>query len=1017
MTQREEDPRLSEAATIAPAAGMASSVTIPVLGMAKQTALPQIPGFHMQEELGRGGMGVVYLARQLRLNRLVAVKMIKGAEQANADTRMRFLAEAEAIAKLHHPGVVQVYEFGTYEDNPFFAMEYVSGGSLDKKLAGNPLPPREAAAFVEKLARAMQSAHDEGIIHRDLKPANILLSSETAAFGSPSKATRNKAVTSTQNETINSDHLSLHSVSPKITDFGLVKNIGSDMTATGAILGTPSYMAPEQADGKKTVGPPVDIYALGAILYECLTGRPPFKAATPLETLMQVINEEPVSVRQLQPKTPIDLETICQKCLQKEPAKRYASAADLAEDLGRFLRNEPISARPVSRLEKAWRWCKRYPAVAGLVIVLTAGLFLIAAKNRELAEANKNEAEARELAEKRFRQTLSAVDQFFTDISESPELLKKEPGTQALRRTLLSKAQAYYEMFLAERGQDETMQLEAAEASYRLIRILEELNPGGSATEEQIEKAMAIRDKLLKKDPADPDRQYAVALVEAQKSRWLLIRDRLQDAIAIDKKALDRLAPIVTAHPEEEKYKILQSSILTSLAQIYTRLGNHTDAIAMYKRAEPVTLSLYEANPKMLKFRSELGRLYSSIGYSNLQSGLLDEALPYFSKAAAIFDDLLKEFPKDRNAAVDGGVVYGNLGVIHKRAHRDDEALNAFNKVVEIYEPLLRDNPQVVDFANGLALGLGSIARLEMDRGNHNEARQPFERVLQIFDKLRKENPNVARYAENVALTYSNLSQLELIAGKFQDAFNYAANAVKIAEPIHRANPSVRSLASIMADAFRMQGRIYYMQGKLPEALETLSKSQALSLDIVKANPRLPAFAKGLADTYLLMQRVQTKLKNKTEAVNANAKAVAVLDKLVSEDPKNTGLVNSLAQALLETPDNKVEAIKRAVTLMEQVTQDEQDDDDDSSHWATLGYAYYCAGNYDKSKVALVRSQKAETSAYNSYYLAMTSGQLGNKKQALAQFEEGNKLAAKRPDDDRLLLIKEQAATLLGLVK
>ncbi|MBL8821900.1 MAG: protein kinase [Planctomycetia bacterium] len=290
-------------------------------------ALPNIPNYRTEAVLGRGGMGVVYRAVQVLLNRPVALKMILSGEHASSDERLRFLAEAETIAKLHHPGIVQIYDFGTHGEHPYFAMEYLPDGTLDKKLAGSPLPPNEAAALVKKLAEALQAAHDLGIVHRDLKPANILLTPAGE---------------------------------PKITDFGLAKTGGSNLTATGKVMGTPSYMSPEQAEGKKDVGPATDIYALGAILYECLVGRPPFKAATPLDTILQVLSDEPVSIRQLQAKTPIDLETICHKCLQKEPGKRYGSAKELADDLGRYLRGEPIAARPVSSVERAIKWIKRH---------------------------------------------------------------------------------------------------------------------------------------------------------------------------------------------------------------------------------------------------------------------------------------------------------------------------------------------------------------------------------------------------------------------------------------------------------------------------------------------------------------------------------------------------------------------------------------------------------------------------------------------------------------------------------
>jgi serine/threonine protein kinase len=302
-----------------------------------------LPGYELLGDLGRGGMGVVYRARQTNLNRVVALKMILAGGHAAASELARFRTEAEAIGRLQHPNIVQVHEVGEHEGRPFFSLEFCGGGSLEKKLAGTPLPAREAAQLVEMLARAMQAAHDHRIIHRDLKPANVLLTADGT---------------------------------PKIADFGLAKKLDeAGQTQSGAVMGTPSYTAPEQAGGKTSdVGPAADIYALGAILYECLTGRPPFKAETALDTLRQVVSDEPVPPSQLHSKTPRDLETICLKCLQKEPRKRYATAAELADDLGRFLRGEPVRARPVGRVERATKWTRRNPAVATLMAAVTVSL-------------------------------------------------------------------------------------------------------------------------------------------------------------------------------------------------------------------------------------------------------------------------------------------------------------------------------------------------------------------------------------------------------------------------------------------------------------------------------------------------------------------------------------------------------------------------------------------------------------------------------------------------------------------
>ncbi len=310
-------------------------------------ALPEIPGYAVESILGRGGMGIVYKATHLKLHRPVAIKMLLLGPYASSRELTGFAREAEAVAALRHPNIMQVYDVGELRGLPYFTMEYVEGGTLARKQGGVPQPAREAAALVATLASAVQAAHDAGIVHRDLKPANILLTADGT---------------------------------PRIADFSLARRFAGDATLTlvGARLGTPSYMAPEQASGTaQAFGPSVDVYALGAILYEALTGRPPFKSDSPVETQRQVIAEEPAPPSRLNARVPRDLETICLKCLQKEPPRRYAAAAALADDLRRFLAGRPIAARPVGRAERAVRWMRRNPTAAALIV--TASMLLLLA--------------------------------------------------------------------------------------------------------------------------------------------------------------------------------------------------------------------------------------------------------------------------------------------------------------------------------------------------------------------------------------------------------------------------------------------------------------------------------------------------------------------------------------------------------------------------------------------------------------------------------------------------------------
>ncbi|WP_227254459.1 serine/threonine-protein kinase [Frigoriglobus tundricola] len=317
--------------------------------------LPAVTGYEILAELGRGGNGVVYHARGTGLKRMTALKVLRGGALANPREAARLRGEALALARIGHPNIIQIYEFGETGGRPYLALEFAPGGTLEARLRGAPQPARAAAELVETLARAVHAAHRAGVIHRDLKPANVLF----AADGTP-----------------------------KIADFGLAKRLNAEdaQTRTGDILGTPYYMAPEQVHGT-AVGPATDVYALGAILYELLTGLPPFRGTTVWGTLAQVIGRDPVPPRQLVPSAPRDLETICLKCLHKDPAHRYGGAAELADDLGRFLARRPVRARPAPTWERVWKWAQRRPGTAaGLVTALVVTVGMAAAHEVDLRQ-------------------------------------------------------------------------------------------------------------------------------------------------------------------------------------------------------------------------------------------------------------------------------------------------------------------------------------------------------------------------------------------------------------------------------------------------------------------------------------------------------------------------------------------------------------------------------------------------------------------------------------------------------
>ncbi len=475
---------------------------------------PVVAGYEVLGVLGRGGMGIVYQARQTGLKRLVALKMILAGAHADSGELARFQAEAEAVARLHHPNIVQVYETGEVGGNPFLSLEYVDGGSLAQRLRGVPQEPRLAAELTSVLADALEAAHRRGIVHRDLKPANILLTPDGV---------------------------------PKVADFGLAKDLDgqSGRTQTGSILGTPSYMAPEQAWGRiHAIGPCTDVYALGAMIYEMLTGRPPFRGTTVVETLELVKKQEPVSPATLQPRIPRDLETICLKCLSKEVAARYPTAQALGDDVRRFLRGEPITARPISSFERAWRWCRRNPLVASLVASTAAALVLgtvvsislailatgranaitkingelVTARdtaNRSAEAANKSAIDADEQSQLTLKMLESVIYKIQGELSEIP-------AAQGVRGLILKEASAGLSQLSDRLRERPRIDRVTAETTLSLAEVFRQVGDGKgakgpAAAVPLYARAVDLFEKLLEasKDSGDARRDLAKACLLA----------------------------------------------------------------------------------------------------------------------------------------------------------------------------------------------------------------------------------------------------------------------------------------------------------------------------------------------------------------------------------------------------------------------------------------------------------------------------------------------------------------------
>jgi serine/threonine-protein kinase len=843
-----------------------------------------IPGYLLLGELGSGGMGVVYKARQLGLNRLVALKMTRSGLLAGSDEVVRFQVEAEAVARLRHPNIVSIYEVGQVYGQPYFSLEYVEGGSLARRLVNSALPPPEAARLVETLAQAMETAHRAGVIHRDLKPANVLLTAEGE---------------------------------PKITDFGLAKFLGGDSgrTESGVIIGTPSYMAPEQARGKAAqIGPATDVWALGTILYECLTGRPPFRGPTSLDTIQQVVADDPVPPARLQPMVPRDLETVCLKCLEKDPKKRYGSAGELADDLGRFRAGEPIRARPTSRWERLGKWVRRRPAAAALIAVSIAAAVSLVAVNfwylgqlhqavdvaeqrRQDALRGQAEADAQRVrAEAYYDKALEVVDRLLTRVGQ--ERLAKVPGFEEERRKLLEDALEFYKGFLQEKDNpDPRVRRETAHAYHRagtLRRLLGRLDEA----EASFQEALALERPLVEEVPNSSAETRELGTLLNDLGLLYFQRRRLQQAQHTFDEALAVCEERARQHSEDPDNRKLIAQTCHRLAAVHRVADRPQQAEDFSRRALQTQQALVRDFPKVADYQYGLATIWQGRGNAFYFSGRLDEAAGAWKQAVAAYEPVVKDHPEMVEARQGLAGALDNLGVALERTNQMKDAEAVRDRGRQLFEGLAREYPKVPEYRFELAMCWDNLGNLRDALGRPTEAEAAYAKALELYERLVAEQPGEAPYRHHLASCFNNLGILHQATDRPARAEEYYRKAIAVGEALVQASPQVPEFQATLTSSYMGLGWVYARTARYDQAEPELRKALAVAQPLAAANPKSDQYQSLIAHAHLYLGEAHLGPGRLGPAEAEYREAMKCLEQLVKSHPETKDFAVDLGDVL-----------------------------------------------------------------------------------------------------------------------
>ena len=813
-----------------------------------------VPGYEIVEQIGRGGTGVVYRAKQLSLNRIVALKMLVAGADASDEELARFQTEAEAVARLKHPNIVQIHEVGGDQGLSFLSLEYVEGGSLSGRLRGAPFLPREAARLIACLAGAVDYAHQHGIVHRDLKPGNIFLDGDGT---------------------------------PKIGDFGLAKRLEStsDQTKTGEILGTPRYMAPEQAGGvTKNVGPACDIYALGAILFELLTGRPPFRGRDPVDTVMLVLSAEPVAPRKLHPKIPRDLETICLKCLEKKPSARYASAQELADDLQRFLADEPIHARPASVWDRGRKWARRRPAVAALVAVsvtsaalLLAGGTVYSAKLRlgnerlsaQVVETNRALADSKANLDV----GLDAIDRLLFQVGV--DRLAPLPNSETLRREFLEIALGFCQGFQQRNPTDPDVRHQTARA-YRQVADIRQLLGESAVALASYTESIDSFEHLVQEYPHEPIHRRELAAAHNNLANLLERLGALGPADDHFAKAVAILERLTQRFEDVPRYRHQLALTYGNRGVLLMAMGRVESASEAHRRATGILERLLHDPTSPPDYRADLAVAVSNTGTALRAAGSFDKAADAFRQALAILDGLRETIARRPEVRFVRASAHNNLGAAVDSTD-PAAAERAYRTSVSQFDRLVSDFPNLTSYQHAWSEANHNLAQRLLASGRMNEAESVLQQTLASLEELAVRYPDEPLHRDGVATSLHRLSLVWESAGRTRDAEDALSRAAGIREALTLEFPEQPQYKSQFASVLHTTADMLAGRGRTGDAARYLDQAAQLQEAAVQASPEQVDFRVQLGRHYRSLANALVELGDVTQAARVAERLTEVV--------------------------------------------------------------------------------------------------------------------------------------------